>query len=99
MPLSIYDLLATWADTVAVITKLAAKNQLSIGNQFAFRIVVDNIQVGRQAAHTADKILKGIPAGTIPVASADPILVINYTETQELGLTVPKSLLNRAQNH
>jgi putative ABC transport system substrate-binding protein len=94
--LTIYEPVATWADAVAVITKFAAKHQLPIGNQVVFRIVVDNVQVGRQAAPLADKILKGTPAGTISVASADPILVINYTEAQQLGLTVPESLLDRA---
>jgi putative ABC transport system substrate-binding protein len=94
--LTIYEPVATWADAVAVITKFAAKHQLPIGNQVVFRIVVDNVQVGRQAAPLADKILKGTPAGTIPVASADPILVINYTEAQQLGLTVPESLLGKA---
>jgi putative ABC transport system substrate-binding protein len=79
-----------------VVTQFAAEHRLPIGNQVVFRIVVDNVQVGRQAAPLADKILKGTPAGTIPVASADPILVINYTEAQELGLPVPESLLNQA---
>jgi putative ABC transport system substrate-binding protein len=94
--LTIYEPLATWPDVVAVVTQFAAEHQLPIGNQVVFRIVVDNVQVGRQAAPLADKILKGTPAGTIPVASADPILVINYTEAQELGLPVPESLLNQA---
>lgn len=94
--LTIYEPIATWPDAVAVITEFAAEHQLPIGNQIVFRIVVDNVQVGRQAAPLADKILKGIPAGTIPVASAEPILVINYAEAEELGLTVPESLLGRA---
>lgn len=94
--LTIYEPLATWADAVAVITKFAAKHQVPIGNQVVFRIVVDNVQMGRQAAPLADKILKGTPAGSISVVSADRILVINYTEAQQLGLAVPESLLRRA---
>jgi putative ABC transport system substrate-binding protein len=57
---------------------------------------VDNVQVGRQAAPLADKIFKGTPAGTIPVVSADSVLIINYAEAQELGLTVPEILLGQA---
>ena len=94
--LTIYEPLATWPDVVALVTEFAAEHQVPIGNQVVFRIVVNNVQVGRQAAPMADKIFKGTPAGTIPVTSADPVLIINYTEAQELGLTVSESLLRRA---
>ena len=94
--LTIYEPLATWPDVVALVTEFAAEHQVPIGNQVVFRIVVNNVQVGRQAASMADKILKGTPAGTIPVTSADPVLIINYTEAQELGLMVSESLLRRA---
>ena len=94
--LTIYEPLATWPDVVALVTEFAAEHQVPIGNQVVFRIVVNNVQVGRQAAPMADKIFKGTPAGTIPVTSADPVLIINYTEAQELGLMVSESLLRRA---
>ena len=48
------------------------------------------------AAILGDKILKGIPAGTIPVVSAETWLQINYKATQKLGLNVSESLLNQA---
>lgn len=52
--------------------------------------------VGELAAPLADKILKGTPAGTIPVVSPDQELYINYKLAQELGLTVPDGLLRQA---
>jgi putative tryptophan/tyrosine transport system substrate-binding protein len=55
--------------------------------------VLDQVKV---AASLADKILKGTPAGTIPVVSTEPHLYINYRKAQELGLTVPPGLLKQA---
>lgn len=52
--------------------------------------------VGQLAAPLADKILKGTPAGTIPVVTPEQDLYINYKVAQELGLTVPEGLLNQA---
>jgi putative ABC transport system substrate-binding protein len=95
--LYIYEPLGTWPDVEAVVTEFAAEHKVPIGNdETLFLLVVDNVQVGRQAAPLADKILKGTPAGTIPVVSADPVLTINYAVAQELGLTVPEGLLRRA---
>jgi putative ABC transport system substrate-binding protein len=56
----------------------------------------DVVETGELAASLADRILKGTPAGTIPVVSPQPHLYINYTKAQELGLTVPQGLLKQA---
>ena len=48
------------------------------------------------AALIADKILKGTDTGTIPVATADMTLLVNYRRAQELGLVLPQVLLNIA---
>jgi putative ABC transport system substrate-binding protein len=61
---------------------------------FGYELELDDM--GRLAAPLADKILKGIPAGKIPVVTPEPHLQINYKVAQELGLTVPEGLLNRA---
>ena len=52
--------------------------------------------VGRLAAQQAHKVLKGIPAGTIPVVSAENYFQLNYRVAQELGLRVPEGLLKQA---
>jgi putative ABC transport system substrate-binding protein len=59
-------------------------------------VASDLVETGGLAASLADKILKGTPAGTIPVVSPQPRLYINYTKAQELGLTVPQGLLKQA---
>jgi putative ABC transport system substrate-binding protein len=55
-----------------------------------------NVEMGELAAPIADKILKGAPAGAIPLVSPENHLIINYKVAQELGLTVPEGLLKQA---
>jgi putative ABC transport system substrate-binding protein len=91
-------------DAFAVLGKFAADHKLPIGGALItmdeygtiFGVNVHNVSVGKQAAPIADKIFKGIPAGTIPVASAESYLQINYKKAQELGLSVPEGLLSQA---
>jgi putative ABC transport system substrate-binding protein len=55
-----------------------------------------NTKMGSLAAIQADKVLKGTPAGTLPVFTADNDLSINYKLIQKLGLNVSEGLLSRA---
>ena len=56
----------------------------------------NNIEIGQQAAVIADKILKGTPAGTIPVTMDNNHLRINYKVAQEYGIKIPESILRKA---
>jgi len=47
----------------------------------------------RQAATIADKILRGVPAGSIPVVSAENYLQIEYNATVGMGLNLSEGLL------
>jgi putative ABC transport system substrate-binding protein len=55
-----------------------------------------NAKMGSLAAIQADKVLRGTPAGTLPVFTSDNDLRINYKLARELGLTVPEGLLAKA---
>lgn len=57
----------------------------------------DFYETGMLAATIIDKIFKGTPAGTIPVASPESHLKINYKAMKELGLPVSEGLLSRAK--
>jgi putative ABC transport system substrate-binding protein len=61
---------------------------------FSYEIEIDDM--GKLAAPLVDKVLKGTPAGTIPVVTPEARLLINYKLAQELGLSVSEGLLSMA---
>jgi putative ABC transport system substrate-binding protein len=102
--LFIAEPLAVKPQTFAVIAEFAAKYHLPVGGALMsagqyhslFGVNLNAQDTGRQAALLADKILNGIPAGTIPVVSAENYFEINYLEAQRLGLKVNEGLLSIA---
>jgi len=102
--LFIAEPVASVPDVYAVIGKFAYDHMLPIGGALmetgkygtVFSVNINPYTVGKQAAPLAEKILKGIPAGAIPVASAESFLQINYQAARKLGLNVSKDLLFQA---
>jgi putative ABC transport system substrate-binding protein len=96
--------LAVTPDAFAVMAEFAYEHQVPIGGALmtageygaVFGVNVNIRESGQLAAPLADKIFKGIPAGTIPVISAENYLEVNYKAAQDLGLTVPEGLLLQA---
>jgi putative ABC transport system substrate-binding protein len=91
-------------DAFEVMAKFAYEHKLPIGGitmrvgdyGSIFGIDVDDPKTVQQAAILADKILRGTPAGTIPVVSSESYFEVNYKTAQELGVEVSKGLLGRA---
>ncbi len=89
-----------------VIKTFAIENKVLLAGSFQYTVEqgalfgnADNFtDVGELAAPLADKVLKGIAAGTIPVLTPEQELYINYKLAQELGLTAPEGLLRQATN-
>lgn len=87
-----------------VLAKFAANKRIPLGGAYMpipgyepiFGLTPQAIPQGKQAAFLADKVLKGVPAGTIPVVSAESFLQINYKSAEKLGLKVNEGLLGRA---
>jgi putative ABC transport system substrate-binding protein len=70
---------------------------MSLGEyESLFGLTPQGFPQGKQAAFLADKILKGTPAGTIPVVSAEVYFQLSYRAAQKLGLNVSEGLLSRA---
>jgi ABC-type uncharacterized transport system substrate-binding protein len=87
------------------IAELALKYRLP--TSFAFRDYVDAgglasygvnfLDTGRAAARYVDKILKGAKPAELPIEQPTKFeLVINLKTAKALGLTIPQSLLGRA---
>jgi putative ABC transport system substrate-binding protein len=102
--LFIAEPLAVTPDAFEVMGKFAAEHKLPIGGAYMmvggygsiFGVNIETVATGRQAAVLADKILKGTPAGTIPVISSESFFQIDYKVAQDLGVEIPKGLLGSA---
>ena len=96
--------LAVTPDPFAVMCEFAYEHQVPIGGalmaaegcESVFGVNVDFVVSGEMAAPIADKILRGTPAGAIPVVSPENFIQINYKAAQELGITVTDGLLSLA---
>jgi len=62
-------------------------------------MAIDNIDLYRRAASYIDRILKGEKPRNLPVQEASKFaLIINARTAKALGLTIPPSLLRRADD-
>jgi putative ABC transport system substrate-binding protein len=89
----------------SVITRLVSERRLPLGMHrkewvergALFSYSADLASVGRAAAPYVDKILKGTKPADLPVDQVSRFeLVINLTSARQLGLTIPQSVLFRA---
>jgi putative ABC transport system substrate-binding protein len=102
--ITIPDIFNTSTTNFAVINKFAADHKIPLGGGLNFMTTqgalfvntADLTNVGQLAAPLADKIFKGISAGTIPVVTPEQNLIINYKVAQTLGIVVPEGLLKQA---
>jgi putative tryptophan/tyrosine transport system substrate-binding protein len=90
-------------DGLAVINKFSVKHRIPVVSAKLDNITYgiigylpDSREAGELGAIIADKVFKGVPVGTIPVVTPEAYMTINYKAAQELGLTIPESLLSRA---
>jgi ABC-type uncharacterized transport system substrate-binding protein len=98
---------ATFVDRQKYIAELAVKHRLpSIGtfrqyaeSGFLMSYGANFADLWRRAATYVDKILKGARPGDLPIEQASTFeLVINLKTARALGLTIPSSLLLRADH-
>jgi putative tryptophan/tyrosine transport system substrate-binding protein len=102
--LIIVDPLTVTPDAFAVMGKFAVEHKIPIGGAMMegggygsiYGVNVNPIITGQLTAPLADKVLKGTPAGTIPVVSDENFLQVNYKVAKQLGVTLPEGVLNQA---
>ncbi len=102
--LTIPEPFAATPDAFVVFAKYAAEHNIPIGGSLItaegyaslFGIAPDPLEVGKLAAPMADKILKGTPAGSIPVSSPDGHLQINLKSAEKLGIKIPNGISAQA---
>ena len=101
--LMIAEPLCVTPDDFVVLGRFAEEHKIPLGGAFMsfggyvsiYGLTPQNVPQGRQAAFLADKILRGVPAGTIPVVSAEGYFQLNYTAAQKFELSVSEGLLSR----
>lgn len=102
--LIIVEPIAVNPDAFEVMSRFAYEHKIPIGGALMeaggyksiFGVNVNTIAVGRQTAPLVDKVLRGTPAGTIPVASADSFLQIDYNASEALGISLSEGMLAKA---
>ena len=88
----------------SILAKYAEENRIPLGGTWRtlgdfssiWSVSTDNIAVGKQAAILVDRILKGTPAGSIPVVSAESYIQINCKAANKLGIKIPDGLIKQA---
>jgi putative ABC transport system substrate-binding protein len=104
--LLIAEPLSITPDFFTVLAKFGYEHKIPIGGApmtvgdygTIFGLLPNAKRAGEQAALIVDKVLKGTPAGTIPVTTTDSDLQINVKAAQAMGAKVPDGLLQMANN-
>jgi putative ABC transport system substrate-binding protein len=102
--LMIAEPLLVTPDVFAAVARFAHPRRIPVGGAMIsaagytslFGVSTDNRAVGRQAAKLAAKILRGAPAGEIPVSSAESFLQFSLGAAKALGMQLPAGLLKQA---
>ena len=102
--LGIAEPVMTKPDTFKIVAQFADRHGIPHGGdnmsvegyESLFGVTIRSLEVGKQAAILADKVLRGIPAGTIPVVSANSYLRINYRAMKKMNIEPSEGLLSRA---
>lgn len=98
------ELLMNSADGLALLNTFASAHNLplvaspdaSIEKGSLLTYNVDPVEEGRMIADIVDKILRGTAPSSLPIATPNAHLKLNYKLAQKLGLTIPEGLLKMA---
>jgi putative ABC transport system substrate-binding protein len=92
--------LASLGEGFAIITGFALRHKIPIigpsSDITILSLKPEAYKSGKQSAYLADKILKGAPAGTIPVLTLENTLIINYRAIQKMGWHINENIPSQA---
>lgn len=88
-------------DSFPILSAFAEEHQLPIGGNvfFAegynsmFGVDIDFATIPTDVAPLIDKILQGVPAGTIPVVSSESYFTLHKVQLDNMGIEIPEELL------
>ena len=86
---------------LAAVDRLPSISEFPVMAQAGFLLMygADLDDLGRRSIAQIDKILKGARAGELPIEQPMKFqLIINLRTAKALGLTIPQSLLSRADD-
>lgn len=91
-------------DAFPILATFAEEHELPIGGaafftegyRSMFGVDIDMSTVSANAASLIDKILQGVPAGSIPVISSDPYFSLDMAQIEDMGIEAPEPLVIRA---
>jgi putative ABC transport system substrate-binding protein len=97
---TINEPLAVSGEGFSIITGFTFRHKIPvigpISDMTLFSLAPEPYKSGRQSAYLADKVLKGAPAGTIPVLTLENTLKINYKAIQKMGWRINENMLSQA---
>ncbi len=92
--------LAVSGEGYALVTGFARRHKIPVigpvSDTTIFSLAPEPYKSGKQSAYLADKVLKGTPAGTIPVLTLENTLIINYKAIQKMGWHINEKILSQA---
>lgn len=69
--------------------------QVEAGALFSYGFV--HGEIGQQAAHLAEQIIKGVRPGDLPVQMAENVLSLNLATARRIGIEIPDDILMQAE--
>lgn len=103
--LFIPESLSTTKASFAVVAKYTRSRKIPVGGSSValddayspvFAVTIDNAEIGKLAARQADKVFRGINAGTVPVVSPEQYLRLYAKVANELKITFSEGLMGKA---
>ncbi|MFA5082571.1 MAG: ABC transporter substrate-binding protein, partial [Hydrogenophilaceae bacterium] len=89
------DLFVAYAMAHRIALCAPSLTQVEAGALFSYGFVHQDI--GRQAAHLASQIFKGVKPGDLPVEMAESVLSLNLATARRIGIDIPDPILLQAE--